>query len=553
MAGNERLAYEIAAIYSGSPEVKKAFDDFAKLNVQGQRVVNQLDKMGSAAKNTGEQIRNSRQGAAQLGMQFNQLGTQVAGGTSLFTAFAQQIGDVGYSMSFMEGKLGSVGRFLAGPWGAALGIAAVALGPLISNMFGVGDAADEMKSAQERSADAAKALQSSTERLQSATEAYQLATAKSVKDQLDLQNGYRETARQALLSATQQVVAAIAVTRSKISALGATRKYNDELLRGAILSGDEAAVAGTLFDTNRRESNSLDNLTDSVSSLNEMRSSLNDSLAEYLNRSTAVVRTQDKIANASRPKGGRDKKDGETAAEKFSKAYEKSLKAKMDDMKADGGSIFGRNIDYFMGGSIVEGMTSVFDQVNEMSQQMYPDMVRAITGPNEEMIKSFEAIGQSVDGAFKNMLTAGGSWRDGMRSIIQSVIDQLWKMYVTQQIVGMISGGINSLLGLPQVPGKALGGAVNANQMYMVGEKGPELFMPGASGTIIPNNKVASAGSGSGSNINISVDARGSADPAAVRAQVQQGILEAAPAIIAAAQQRTVSGLRRPRLGGVMQ
>jgi hypothetical protein len=60
-------------------------------------------------------------------------------------------------------------------------------------------------------------------------------------------------------------------------------------------------------------------------------------------------------------------------------------------------------------------------------------------------------------------------------------------------------------------------------------------------------------GSGGGSSFNITVDARGANDPAAVRAQVQQGIIEAAPAIIAAAEARTISSMRRPRLGGVMQ
>jgi hypothetical protein len=86
----------------------------------------------------------------------------------------------------------------------------------------------------------------------------------------------------------------------------------------------------------------------------------------------------------------------------------------------------------------------------------------------------------------------------------------------------------------------------------MVGERGPELFVPGGNGTIIPNSNMRGGGGG-GSPISISVDARGSNDPAAVRAQVQQGILEAAPAIIAAAESRTIAGLRRPRLGGAMQ
>ena len=98
---------------------------------------------------------------------------------------------------------------------------------------------------------------------------------------------------------------------------------------------------------------------------------------------------------------------------------------------------------------------------------------------------------------------------------------------------------------------RAFGGSVSGKTPYMVGERGPELFVPGGNGTIIPNSNMR--GGGGGSPISISVDARGSNDPAAVRAQVQQGILEAAPAIIAAAESRTIAGLRRPRLGGAMQ
>ncbi len=45
------------------------------------------------------------------------------------------------------------------------------------------------------------------------------------------------------------------------------------------------------------------------------------------------------------------------------------------------------------------------------------------------------------------------------------------------------------------IPGRASGGPVGMGQPYMVGEEGPELFIPGMSGTIIPNG--ASAGGGS--------------------------------------------------------
>jgi SLT domain-containing protein len=44
--------------------------------------------------------------------------------------------------------------------------------------------------------------------------------------------------------------------------------------------------------------------------------------------------------------------------------------------------------------------------------------------------------------------------------------------------------------------GKAVGGPVNMGQTYLVGEEGPELFTPGSSGAIIPNNRLAFGGGG---------------------------------------------------------
>ncbi|MGX7894409.1 phage tail tape measure protein [Tsuneonella sp. HG222] len=41
---------------------------------------------------------------------------------------------------------------------------------------------------------------------------------------------------------------------------------------------------------------------------------------------------------------------------------------------------------------------------------------------------------------------------------------------------------------------RAMGGPVNSGTPYMVGEVGPELFVPGRSGTIVPNNALAGAG-----------------------------------------------------------
>ncbi len=171
---------------------------------------------------------------------------------------------------------------------------------------------------------------------------------------------------------------------------------------------------------------------------------------------------------------------------------------------------------------------------------------------NKELKASFEAIGTAVSNSFKGMITGAMSFQSAMKGIIGAVINELLRLYVVQQIVGVVSSALGGIgLPLPNLPKKAFGGSVTGNKPYMVGERGPELFVPGGNGTIIPNSNMR--GGGGGNPISISVDARGSSDPAAVRAQVQQGILEAAPAIIAAAESRTISSLRRPRLGGAMQ
>jgi hypothetical protein len=68
------------------------------------------------------------------------------------------------------------------------------------------------------------------------------------------------------------------------------------------------------------------------------------------------------------------------------------------------------------------------------------------------------------------------------------------------------AGLIPFLIG--KVAGRASGGPVTSGTSYIVGERGPELFTPNASGMITPNNRL---GGGGGSTININVT--GAIDP----------------------------------------
>lgn len=62
---------------------------------------------------------------------------------------------------------------------------------------------------------------------------------------------------------------------------------------------------------------------------------------------------------------------------------------------------------------------------------------------------------------------------------------------------------------LPGMPGRrAMGGPVSSNTPYLVGEEGPEVFVPNSSGKIIPNDKLGSRGTSQmGGTVNITVQA----------------------------------------------
>lgn len=87
--------------------------------------------------------RQHKAAMVQLGQQFQDVAVQAQMGTSAFTIFAQQGSQVGFAMSGMKGKLGEVGTYLAGPWGALITVGAVALGALVNTMMSSGKEADK--------------------------------------------------------------------------------------------------------------------------------------------------------------------------------------------------------------------------------------------------------------------------------------------------------------------------------------------------------------------------------------------------------------------------
>ena len=76
----------------------------------------------------------------------------------------------------------------------------------------------------------------------------------------------------------------------------------------------------------------------------------------------------------------------------------------------------------------------------------------------------------------------------------------------------------------------------------MVGERGPELFVPDVAGTIVPNHMM-----GSGSGVSVVINAPGAT--AETVAMIRREIAGAAPAIVSAATNNTARQMGRRRLG----
>ena len=607
MAQDQRVEFLFAAQVSGQEQLKKLTDavDGLRKEMEALKAANggvgaatqQFSKsIGNASSHVqayqkhldaqAKAMRNHRQGTQQLGMQFNDLGTSISTGASPIQAFNQQLGQLGYALSMMEGTAGKVGAFLAGPWGAAIVLATMALGPMIDGLFGVTEESKKTKKAAEDLDGAVEARLSSEENLR-------LALAKTATEYRNIRLEMRANAQTAVNTALVELNARRAVLNglmaeqkaieSTISKAGGLRAQS-EMATGQTLN--YASVTGGIQDQ-------LTNVDAQTAILERLTSKLNAANVD-------VIQANDRLSRELNKKKGRT---GKSEAEKEREKELKSVEAFMDRVGKVGMKelpAFQRDIAQlekeFMELSKTGQIATVAPfkaAVESIEMAQYSDLLKADAKEAEGMIKdilsnfdevpvskemdailtraddmqkSFEAIGTAVSDSFKGMLTGAASFKDAMKSIISAVIDELFRLFVVQQIVGIVSGALGGLKPggasggafgsstgnfLPGIPANAYGGPVMGNKPTLVGERGPELFIPGGNGTIIPNSNMR--GGGSGSSFNISVDARGSNDPAAVRAQVQQGILEAAPAIIAAAEARTISSMRRPRLGGAMQ
>ena len=137
------------------------------------------------------------------------------------------------------------------------------------------------------------------------------------------------------------------------------------------------------------------------------------------------------------------------------------------------------------------------------------ELLNKLTARASELGKQ---VGESVSNSFEEAIFSGNSLKD----VLNSLIEDLLRLFVRDSLLKPLAGFVGTAF-TNLFPARAEGGPVSGGRPYLVGEQGPELFMPGMSGTVIPNHALAGGGS-RGGNV-YQIDARGTDESVVQRLQ----------------------------------
>ncbi len=170
-------------------------------------------------------------------------------------------------------------------------------------------------------------------------------------------------------------------------------------------------------------------------------------------------------------------------------------------------------------------------------------MVLPAAQATDKIETAFRTMGASVAGSIGNMVQGGKFDLDSLRQTAARLAGDLRNMIVDRAITAPInrlfSGVLDGIFGGT----RAHGGPVSPGKAFLVGEEGPELFMPSAPGRIAPDGGFGAAGGMDKGAIQVTnkimIDARG-ADPAQLR-RVEHAVhtlVKATPSMAVAAVMR---------------
>ena len=166
--------------------------------------------------------------------------------------------------------------------------------------------------------------------------------------------------------------------------------------------------------------------------------------------------------------------------------------------------------------------TNEIDRTNKKLEQQ-EELIKKNKEAAEKLKEAMIAVGEEIESSIKNNLrdaiTGAQSFGQAMTNVLNRIRDKIIDAQIDKLIGGFgeafgtgASGGerkgIGGFLGGLLGGLFANGGQPPVNKISVVGERGPELFVPKTAGTIIPNNSIG-GGNTTNNMITVNVDASG--------------------------------------------
>lgn len=202
------------------------------------------------------------------------------------------------------------------------------------------------------------------------------------------------------------------------------------------------------------------------------------------------------------------KKPSEESFATYIKNLRASQKAERAAALAEWQADLVRETDAVLKKSADNAADGVVESITKSYEERFGERMTAMTAFAEEAAKSMQsAFADFLFDPFENGLK-------GMLAGFLNVIRRMLAELAAQQLLSAFFGafaGTGGIVGdfasaaLAAIKPRAKGGPVTGSSPYLVGERGPELFVPSTGGTIIPNG----GGMGGGVAVSYNIDARG--------------------------------------------
>ena len=154
--------------------------------------------------------------------------------------------------------------------------------------------------------------------------------------------------------------------------------------------------------------------------------------------------------------------------------------------------------------------------------------VTAMRGELEgPLVSGAGRAGMLIDNALARAMRTGKLGFDDLKRVALSAMSEIAQASLRSLFSSSGSGGVGSGLlnglsslvsGLMGAPGRATGGPVSAGRGYLVGERGPELFVPSSSGRI----EHFPSGGGRDVRVAIAIQSPAPSDPQVLRQSSRQ-------------------------------